>query len=529
MKEPTRITRRFEQTTTPSEKNTTQTKNKPNSQITSFITSGRNNQNINSQNNAISNNSKTEIKRSHVQRLTAEERKKFSRGLRVSAAERERAKIENMDPKERENMIEIIDNTNNSDINKREIKLKSNIKKSLINKKRIITSTNENQELKKNEPISNLRNTREKPNLLDSNQSKITPILNNKRSNQDAKLLENKNVINKNQKYIPYSITKKVDPIKPTYNKSDLRNNIVSNSINESHKKEIKPYVLNERATDTIKYRPTTISKQKDTKVDDKVQLYQNKENRKITVTQNIRKEQTTVANLPNDKKLQNRYNNTANQNLKNSGYLSINETKKETKKEVTVQPRKNTIISSRTNHLTDKNKDNFSKTYDKQNLYDKNKNKDDKNRNIADSKNNRQNAVYQPGVRNENIIQNKNKDENKYQKYQRNNNNINNDKNVSDIKYINRRGNNQIQNRSTGVSQKINKEEYKRPEPNLAHNNLYRNNLDKEKSPLYKQGGYTYESKYTKTTTTTKEQPKPKQLIINTSQYTRKREDKLK
>ena len=441
MKGPTRITRRTEQTTISSQANSTQSKNKPSTQMTSYTTSRRNNQNNTSQNNAIFNDSKRAENRSHAPKLTAEERKKFSRGIRASAAQRERAKIENMNPKEREKMIEIIDATNYSDKNTGKVRLKPNIKINLINKKRIITSINENQGLRKNEPISNFRNTREKTNILSSSQSKTTPIIYNQRNNQDVKTSENKKVINKNQKY-------------------------------------------------------------------------------------------TTVTDLPNNKILQYGSNNRANSNIKNTGRFPIDETKKEPKKEVLVQPRNNIIIKNRITHnLTETNKDNLTKTYDKQNLYDKNKNKD-KNKNDKDNKNNRQNISYQPRVRNENNTQNKNKNENKYQIYK--NNNVNNDKNANDSKYINRRGNNQPQNRSTGVIQQINKEERKGPESNLLNGirkegskNSYNFKLDKEKALPNKREGHIYESKYTRISTTIKEQTKPKQPIINISKYTRTRPDK--
>ena len=76
---------------------------------------------------------KKNLKKTHFHKLTQEERKKFSRGLRPSAAQREVDALARMDKKERDSMIEIIDKTNyqNDQINK--IKLRPN-KTTLINK-----------------------------------------------------------------------------------------------------------------------------------------------------------------------------------------------------------------------------------------------------------------------------------------------------------------------------------------------------------------------------------------------------------
>ena len=76
----------------------------------------------------------------HYHKLTAEERKKFSRGIRPSAAQREMDKYNQMNQKQKDEMIEIIDNTDRN----QNIKLKPNNKTTLINRNKAANATNVN-------------------------------------------------------------------------------------------------------------------------------------------------------------------------------------------------------------------------------------------------------------------------------------------------------------------------------------------------------------------------------------------------
>ena len=306
----------------------------------------------------------------HFHKLTVEERKKFSRGLRPSAAQREADELAKMSQKQREGMIEIIDKTNYSNEQNNNIKLKPN-KKVLINRKREINPDERKKfsrglrpkeaEKEKEEIIVKERQYgQKKAELINTNQ------INNRRNgnnqqNKEIQLLPNKKTVIKNprtQSSIPIpknnesrrNLTSKVQ--KPIINepKSGLRNNTVSHAIIEKRKEERKPYVLNERKTETIKFTPRALQKYNDVILGDKDEPYKGSNNHSIIITKNITKD-----------------NYSRDPNLKNTSSHKIDATKKEQKKEIIVQPRQLTVIKSvipsSFRHMTEVN-DNTNKNY---------------------------------------------------------------------------------------------------------------------------------------------------------------------
>ena len=73
-------------------------------------------------------------------KLTAEERKKFSKGIRPSAAQREMDKYNQKNQKQKDELIEIVDNTDktSNQTGNQNIKLKQNNKTTLINRNKVI-------------------------------------------------------------------------------------------------------------------------------------------------------------------------------------------------------------------------------------------------------------------------------------------------------------------------------------------------------------------------------------------------------
>ena len=81
--------------------------------------------------------------KSHFKKLGAEERKRFNRGIRPSAAQREADEFAKMAQEQKDGMIEIVDETDYS--KNQNIKLKPN-KKVLINRKKEIKENKDNNE-----------------------------------------------------------------------------------------------------------------------------------------------------------------------------------------------------------------------------------------------------------------------------------------------------------------------------------------------------------------------------------------------
>ena len=431
MKGATRITRTTQKT---EEKPTivsrrtrieTSSQNRPSGQTSSYTTTQKTTTTINKQNDSPykitiktiyekgRTNENTKLKekpdsqnKSHFHKLSGEERKRFNRGIRPSAAQREADEFAKMSQGQKDGMIEIVDKTDYS--NNPNIKLKPN-KKVLINRKKENKDNNENgvdkqkfsrglrtkeaekerQELAKKENQYGRRNveiiTKEvnrgtKPNIIitGSSQSNATQIVNtnqvnnrrnNNQPNKDIQLIPNKKTVIRNPKSQsqapipkPTSFRNYSKPVEnkdinnPDSNKEKkgFRNNTVSHSIIENRKQERKPYVLNERKTDVISFNPRAF--QRYNAVGDKNEPYKGNNNHNYIETKNI-----------DEKKAQRKYNMSHDPNFKNTLSHKIDATKKEPKKEVVVQPRKLTVIRSvipnRIRNVTEVN-DNTSKKY---------------------------------------------------------------------------------------------------------------------------------------------------------------------
>ena len=207
-----------------------------------------------------------ETNKRHFHKLTMEERKKFTRGIRPSHAQREVDELERQRQNQKEEMIEIIDKTDYSKINNQNIKLRPN-KKVLINRKK---ETNT-----ESKPIT-IKSSSNQQNLT-SNANQINNRRNtNQQNKENIQLIPNKKKVLRNQKVQPAiqvpqiknlrNFSKKEE--KPVINsqesKKSARNNTVSHTIIEKRKTEPKPYVLNERRTDIIKFSPRALQKYND-------------------------------------------------------------------------------------------------------------------------------------------------------------------------------------------------------------------------------------------------------------------------
>ena len=320
----------------------------------------------------------------HVHILTREERQKYGKGLRPSAAQREFDAYNKLDNKTKDSMIEIIDKTKYP-LENNNIKLKPN-KVTLINKKKIVVQNDPRQKYsrgirEKKEEIIGQIEVNEKP-------SRIRNINNNQNQNKEIQLISNKRIVIRNKKPLSplpgtrggnppinydskRNLTKKVEknttrinmytPDTDIANKNSLRHNTVSHKIVNIKRGEPKPYVLNERKTDIISFRPNALRKYSFSNNWDDVPLKSDK-NHSVFTTRNVTKEYKTVADLPPTKKIHHHYNISHDPNLKNTGSHKIDATKKEPKKEVVVHPRKLTVIKSvipSRRHLTETNNDN--------------------------------------------------------------------------------------------------------------------------------------------------------------------------
>ncbi len=128
-------------------------------------------------------------------------------------------------------------------------------------------------------------------------------------------------------------------------NRNTSRNNTVSHSIKEIKNSSYqKPYVLNERKCDIIRYQVKYKLKYNNAEKGDD-SLINNSNNHSIYERKNITKELLTVADLPDTVKIYHRYKYNINPNITNTRTLSIDATGKKPKKEVIVVPRKNEII----------------------------------------------------------------------------------------------------------------------------------------------------------------------------------------
>ena len=331
------------------------------------------------------NKSKEETKsQTHIHMLTREERQKYGRGIRPIAAQREFDAYAKLDNKTKDSMIEIIDKTKYP-LENNNIKLKPN-KVTLINKKKIVVQNDPRQKYsrgireKKEEIIGEIEVNEEPSRIRNTN--------NNQNQNKEVKLISNKRTVIRNKKplsplpgnrggnppinYDPKkNLTKKVEktttrniinsPDTNTANKNNFRHNTVSHKIVDIKKGERKPYVLNERKTDIISFRPNAFRKYSFSNNWNKEPLKSDK-NHSIITTRNVTREYKTVADLPPNQKVHHKYNISHDPNLKNTGSHKIDATKKETKKEVVVHPRKLTVIRSvipSRRHSTETNNEN--------------------------------------------------------------------------------------------------------------------------------------------------------------------------
>ena len=324
---------------------------------------------------------KDEIKsQTHRHILTREERQKYGRGIRPSAAQREYDAYNKLDNKTKDSMIEIIDKTKYP-LENNNIKLKPN-KVTLINKTKIVVQNDPRQKFsrgirEKKEEIIGQIEVNEKP-------SRIRNTNNNQNQNKEIQLISNKRTVIRNKKplsplpvtrsgnppinYDSRNLTKKVEkrininsPDSNTTNKNSLRHNTVSHKIVDIKRGEPKPYVLNERKTDIISFRPNALRKYSFSNNWNDLPLKSDK-NHSIITTRNVTKEYKTVADLPPTKKIHHHYNISHDPNIKNTGSHKIDATKKEAKKEVVVHPRKLIVIKSvipSRRHLTETNNEN--------------------------------------------------------------------------------------------------------------------------------------------------------------------------
>ena len=409
--------------------------------------------------------------KTHYHKLTAEERKKFSRGIRPSAAQREMDKYNQMDKKQRDEMIEIIDKTDKTSYptGNQNIKLKQNNKTTLINRNKVANDTNINDNrrkyargLRQKEPEKEREEIEVKEVKIKENEPKKPIVIkdltnnrrNNNRPNQDIQLIPNKKIIIRNpnpkspnpssnrlnnlpQNYDPKrNLTKKVEKTtsrlgEPDNKKGGFRNNTVSHAIIDIKRAERKPYVLNERKIDIIKFSPNNYLRYNTSK--EKPEPYKGSNNHSIIITKNVTKEYKTVADIP-DKKAHHRYNYSHDPNLKNTSSHKIDATKKEPKKEIVVQPRKliviKSVIPSRRRNITEENNDSSNKKQN-QNLLTR-KYETDKKVPTSLAKKIANVREYKDN------LQNKQKD-----------NQIKNDKNIPEYR-INRRSNNEPQKPTT-------------------------------------------------------------------------------
>ena len=334
----------------------------------------------------LKNDSKGENKsKTHIHILTTEERKKYGRGIRPSAAQREMDAYAKLDSKTKDSMIQVIDKTKYP-LENPNIKLKPNNKTTLINKKKIVVSNEPRRRFvrgireKKEEIIGEIE-VNEKPSGIrnannNQNQKKEIQLISNKRT-----VIRNKRPLSPNANTRPNALppnydqkrnlTKKVEKpttrnnnmnLPDTTDKNKFRHNTVSHKIVDIKKVEHKPYVLNERKTDKISFHPSAFMKYNATNSKDKNEPYKNEKNHSIIVTRNVTREYKTVADIPSTQQVHHRYNFSHDPNLKNTGSHKIDATKKEPKKEVKVHPRNliviRSVIPSR-RHLTETNNEN--------------------------------------------------------------------------------------------------------------------------------------------------------------------------
>ena len=332
----------------------------------------------------LKNDSKGENKsKTHIHILTTEERKKYGRGIRPSAAQREMDAYAKLDSKTKDSMIQVIDKTKYP-LENPNIKLKPNNKTILINKKKIEVSNEPRRRFvrgireKKEEIIGEIE-VNEKPSGIrnannNQNQKKEIQLISNKRT-----VIRNKRPLSPNANTRPNALppnydqkrnlTKKFEKpttrnmnLPDTTDKNKFRHNTVSHKIVDIKKVEHKPYVLNERKTDKISFHPSAFMKYNATNSKDKNEPYKNDKNHSIIVTRNVTREYKTVADIPSTQQVHHRYNFSHDPNLKNTGSHKIDATKKEPKKEVKVHPRNliviRSVIPSR-RHLTETNNEN--------------------------------------------------------------------------------------------------------------------------------------------------------------------------
>ena len=334
----------------------------------------------------LKNDSKGENKsKTHIHILTTEERKKYGRGIRPSAAQREMDAYAKLDSKTKDSMIQVIDKTKYP-LENPNIKLKPNNKTTLINKKKIVVSNEPRRRFvrgireKKEEIIGEIE-VNEKPSGIrnannNQNQKKEIQLISNKRT-----VIRNKRPLSPNANTRPNALppnydqkrnlTKKVEKpttrnnnmnLPDTTDKNKFRHNTVSHKIVDIKKVEHKPYVLNERKTDKISFHPSAFMKYNATNSKDKNEPYKNDKNHSIIVTRNVTREYKTVADIPSTQQVHHRYNFSHDPNLKNTESHKIDATKKEPKKEVKVHPRNliviRSVIPSR-RHLTETNNEN--------------------------------------------------------------------------------------------------------------------------------------------------------------------------
>ena len=343
-----------------------------------------------------------------------------------------------------------------------------------------LMNKNQNNNYRTNQNLYNkdepkISNNLKKINLLNKNQ--LTS--NNLRANSDFKKKYEeafKSQINEKDKRSYSSMS---------HNTDNSRKNTVLHSIVETRNTPKKPYVLNVRKTEIIRYERRHRRAYNDSMSGDNQPIINN-ENHKLYERRNVTKERKTVADLTDDEHIVHRYNYNTNPNLSNTGVISINVSNKKPKKEYVLSPRKNEIIQSERHNkrtynvvepqerikkytlLTRKhdNTNNYKNNNDSKNTYEQKINK-----NSYEPKNNKN--AYEPKY---NKISNETKtNKNTYElKYKRTSEVTKNNKNDYEQKY--KKNSNEPKNNKNTYELKYNKNSY---EPK-TNNNKYESKYNK-------------------------------------------------
>ena len=214
---------------------------------------------------------------------------------------------------------------------------------------------------RQNKPTSNIYNSRKinnsRPNVISSTTSKTYNV-----SKYDPKRnYTTKNIFNESKvttvttkrKVVTNQYTTKSNhpPYKSSSLPREMRNNLSSHSIIDIKNTPKKTYVLNVRKNDIIRFKVGHKRRNND------LGSLKPTSNHSIKITRNVTRERRTVADLPDTKKTNYKYDFSYHPNTSNLANRSIDATssKKNKKKEITLTPRKLQVIKS-TKFLRNKN-----------------------------------------------------------------------------------------------------------------------------------------------------------------------------